>query len=292
MFGKRLAVGGNGFAADDLLDLAAPRQIVRLARLFDVFGEKLLFIFCRHTVERTVGSQNASSGIAGIQHLPVFRIPNDIFDLVDHDRVDVAILVANLIINVIRGDELIDAQNIVGHVLLLAADRRILLEFVGEFLRLAACRAEQPLRGSLVLQPEMRRREVQDAAAVGSSVLRCLEDVILRREEDGIIIVLRHGEGQKFPLRPGRHNGACRADILHKSLVRVVEVDRDDDSIRAVQLVIVCIALDGRIIHRQQIAVFAERKRLHHIRLIQRAERPPVGELEIAPLQILALQRV
>lgn len=166
MLGKRLAIGCDCLAADNFLDLSALCQIVCLPRLFDVFGKNLLLIFGGHAVERAVSGQNAASGIAGIQHLPVFRITHHILDLVDDDRVDVAILVPDLIIGIVRRDELIDAQNIVGHVLLFAADRRILLELIFEFLNFAACRAEQPRRDAFVFQPKVRRCKVQGSTAV------------------------------------------------------------------------------------------------------------------------------
>ena len=139
---------------------------MRFACLLDAGCQDCFLILCGHAVERAVGSQNAASGIAGIQRLSVFRITHHSLDLVDDDRVDVAILVPDLIIGIVRRDELIDAQNIVGHVLLFAADRRILLELVCKFLNFAACRAEQPRRDAFVFQPKVRRCKVQGSTAV------------------------------------------------------------------------------------------------------------------------------
>ena len=174
MLGKRLAIGGDGFAADDFLDLAAPRQVMRLACLLDAGCQDGFLILCCHAVERAVGSQDAAPGIAGIQHLPVLRIAHHILDFVDDDRVDIAVLMPDLIIGVVRRDELIDAQNVVGHVLLFAADRRVLLELVLEFFHLTACRGEQALCNALVFRPEMLHCKMQSATAVRGAVFRGL----------------------------------------------------------------------------------------------------------------------
>ena len=133
---------------------------------------------------------------------------------------------------------------------------------------------------------------MQDFAGILQLVQRFLrlEQVVLPGEEEGAVLVIRHGERQEGTVLRHRHNSTVFVDGFYELPVLVVQVDLDDDGILIDPLAVVGSLRYLHFIHGDLVGrLVTIAKILLHDVLIQRTVGAQISGLEVAVYEVLAL---
>ena len=262
-------------------------QVVRPGYLRDAGGHLHRLAAAAHGDKRAVLQQEVPPRITAAC-IQIFRVVLYVLDLHLHHRVDVVPVAPHHVVGVVRVDELVGADDVVGHVLLFAGDLPVLDELILEFRDVA----QQVVHHIDVRDPAVHRLDMQDFAGILQLVQRFLrlEQVVLPGEEEGAVPVIRHGERQEGAVLRHRHDRAVFVDGLYELLVLVVQVDPDDDGVLIDPLAVVGALRDIHFVHGDLVGhlVTVAEILLHGI-LVQRTVGTQIGGLEVAVYEVLAL---
>ena len=262
-------------------------QVVRPGYLRDAGGHLHRLAAAAHGDKRAVLQQQVPPRITDAC-IQIFRVVLYVLDLHLHHRVDVGSVAPHHVVGVVGVDELVGADDVVGHVLLFAGDLPVLDELILELRDVA----QQVVHHIDVRDPAVHRLDMQGFAGILQLVQRFLrlEQVVLPGEEEGAVLVIRHGERQEGAVLRHRHDSAVFVDGLYELLILVVQVDLDDDGVLIDPLAVVGSLRYLHFIHGDLVGrLVTIAKILLHDVLIQRTVGAQIGGLEIAVYEVLAL---
>ena len=265
-------------------------QVVRPGYLRDAGGHLHRLAAAAHGDKRAVLQQEVPPRItpACIQ---IFRVVLYVLDPHLHHRVDVGSVAPHQVVGVVGVDELVGADDVVGHVLLFAGDLPVLDELILELRDVA----QQVVHHIDVRDPAVHRLDAQGFAGI-LQLIPCvcrLEKVVLPGEKEGAVQMpwlVWHGECQEGAVLRHRHDSAVFVDGFYELLVLVVQVDPDDDGVPVDPLAVVGALRDIHFVHGDLVGhLVAVAEIVLHDFLIQRTVGTQIGGLEIAVYEVLAL---
>ena len=287
MLGKGLDAAGEVVSRADVVQYTAVCQVVCLPDLLDIGVDIPRSAAAAHGDKGAVLEKDVAPGITIVGH-GEFRVVLYILDLHLHHRVDVGSVAPHHVVGVVGVDELVGADDVVGHVLLFAGDLPMLDELILELRDVA----QQVVHHIDVRDPAVHRLDMQGFAGILQLVQRFLrlEQVVLPGKEKGAVLVIRHGERQEGAVLRHRHDSAVFVDGLYKLPVFIVQVDLDDDGVLIDPLAVVGALRYLHFIHGDLIGrlVTIAEILLHDV-LIQRTVGAQIGGLEVAVYEVLAL---
>ena len=260
-------------------------QVVRPGYLRDAGGHLHRLAAAAHSDKPTVLQQEVPPRITAAC-IQIFRVVLYVLDLHLHHRVDVGSIAPHHVVGVVRVDELVGADDVVGHVLLFAGDLPVLDELILELRDVA----QQVVHHIDVRDPAVHRLDMQGFAGI-LLLIPCVcrfEKVVLPGKEEGAVLVIRHGERQEGTVLRHRHDSAVFVDGLYKLPVFIVQVDLDDDGVLIDPLAVIPHRFN--LTHSDLIGDFVTvAEILLHDVLIQRTVGAQISGLEVAVYEVLAL---
>ena len=184
VLGKGLDTAGEVVARADIVQYAAVCQVVCLPDLLDIGVDIPRSAAAAHGDKGAVLEKDVAPGITIVGH-GEFRVVLYVLDPHLHHRVDVVSVAPHHVVGVVGVDELVGADDVVGHVLLFAGDLPVLDELILELRDVT----QQVVHHIDVRDPAVHRLDAQGFTGILQLVQRFLrlEQVVLPGEKEGAV---------------------------------------------------------------------------------------------------------